>query len=121
VAYRGRAGQLWRDLSRYQLDGAELALLHEACQVQTELERIEAEIASSPVTVKGSRRQPIPNPLFDLADRKRLRLELLLRALALPLPGEKAGTYRRPAQRRKAKERLGVGGLREVPDGPSAS
>jgi hypothetical protein len=109
VAFKGRAGALWRAVTGgYELDPAERALLTEACHTLAELERIDAELSAGPLMVAGSKGQPAPNPLIAAAQTHRKTLEQLLRALALPVPGEKVGAVRHPAQRRAAK----VKGLR---------
>jgi hypothetical protein len=100
---------LWRSLSRYQLDAGEVALLRQACSTLAELEQIEDELADAPMTVLGSKGQLTAHPLLAIADNKRKTLEMLIRALALPLLGEEVGAVRTPEQRRKAKQQLGIG------------
>ena len=104
MAFKGRAGQLWRSVNAaYELDPAEKQLLGEACATLAELERVEQELSEAPLIVAGSTGQPVPHPLLATAQHHRQLLERLLRALALPVPGETTGTNRTPTQRRAAK------------------
>lgn len=120
ATFRGQAGQLWRAVSRYQLDAAEVQLLRQACCTLVELEQIEDELADAPMTVLGSKGQLTAHPLLVVADSKRKTLEMLIRALALPLPGEETGVVRTPEQRRKAKQQLGIG-LKGMSGGQSSA
>jgi hypothetical protein len=100
----GRA--LWRDvLADFELHAAELAALREACYVVDTLAAIEAELAGATLTVVGSTGQPRAHPLLAEARSQRRVLDQLLRALALPAPGEDVGHRRSPSAREAAKAR----------------
>jgi hypothetical protein len=88
----GRA--LWRDVqSQYILDPAEEAILLQMCRLSDELARISDELATQTATAKGSRNQPIINPLIQESRLTTLALAKLAKALDLPQP--KTGTANR--------------------------
>jgi hypothetical protein len=120
TTFRGHALQLWREVSRYQLDPAEIATLREACTTLTELERMEDELAEDSLLISGSKGQLVINPLVGAIQGHRKVFEAQIRALALPILGEETGTYRSPGRRRAAKTKAGIG-LKSVPSGQSAS
>jgi hypothetical protein len=121
TTYKGEAQRLWREVSKYQLDPAEQAILRSACNTQTEITRVEDELADADVMVEGSKRQLVPNPLFAVLTMLRKSLREDLRELALPIGDEPAGSHRSPGQRKKAKAKAGAGGLREVSGGKTTA
>jgi hypothetical protein len=97
---------LWRDtLAEFELSGPELALLGEACRVADRLAEIAAELGSAELTVAGSTGQPRPHPLLAEARSQARLLDQLVRALALPGPGEQVGQRRSPSAREAANVR----------------
>jgi len=90
-----RAGRaLWRDVHRqYILDPAEEVILLQMCRLSDELARISDELATQNATTKGSRGQPVVNPLIQEIRLTSLALAKLTKALDLPQP--KSGTTSR--------------------------
>jgi len=104
--FTGPAGELWSSVSEsYELDPAEQSILLQACRCLVELDRIDDELSSAPLTVPGSMGQPVPNPLLAAVRGHRKTLESLLRSLALPYPGQSAGVVRHPLQQAAARAR----------------
>ncbi len=64
------------------VDAKEAVLLLEAARTLDTCHRIEAELATSPLTVLGSMGQVRPSPLLDAADRNRRTLATLLSKVA---------------------------------------
>jgi hypothetical protein len=96
----GSAGRaVWRKVtSTYELSAGELLLLVRVCRTQDLLARIDRELAAGALLVRGSTGQPRPTPLLEAKVAQERVLELLVRGLALPLPGEKTGRRRTPSQ-----------------------
>jgi hypothetical protein len=115
LASAGRA--LWRKiLAVYELSPPELALLAQACKTVDVLSRIDRELAGAGLVVKGSTGQQRAHPLLaSRADQART-LEILIRGMALPMPGEAEGRRRSPAQQAAVMERW----RREAGRGPVA-
>jgi hypothetical protein len=96
----GRAGrELWDGvMTVYQLSPAEAAILARACRALDRLTRMDAELAESDsLIVTGSTGQPKVNPLLAAADSTERVVDVLLRALSLPMPDEQDGKRRSPA------------------------
>lgn len=99
LAKAGRA--LWREATKqYVFDPAEAAVLLQMCRISDHLEALEAHLAaessdfsSHSALVKGSRGQPVVNPVLQEIRLQSLALAKL--AVALDLPEPKASTSRR--------------------------
>jgi hypothetical protein len=83
-------------LGAYQLTPGEREVLVALCHAVDQLGRLNAEMATAPLMVKGSRGQQIANPLLAQIRAYDKTVESLQRALCLPPPGEKVGTFRNP-------------------------
>ena len=83
LAAAGR--RLWREITtEYALRVDEVELLDAACRTADEIDRIEAELATAPTMVAGSKGQERPHPLFAEVRQHRLVLSRLLAALQIP-------------------------------------
>jgi hypothetical protein len=92
----GRA--FWRSVTAvYELSPAELVSLARACVTVDALAAVDAEIAGQGLSVRGSRGQVIPNQMIKLRCEMERVLDVQLRGLALPMPGEDEGRRRSPA------------------------
>jgi hypothetical protein len=96
----GPAGRaFWRKVTgAYVLSQGEVTLLARCCRTLDTLARIDRELAGGELVVPGSTGQPRANPLLDAKIAQERVLELLVRGLALPLPGEREGQRRTPSQ-----------------------
>ena len=104
LAEQGR--KLWRDvLGHYLLTPGEREVLTTLCFAVDQLARLNAELVSAPLTVKGSRGQQVPNPLFHEVRMHNKSVESLQRALCLPEPGAKRGEWRNPNTKAAVNER----------------
>jgi hypothetical protein len=85
--------ELWSDITgEYSLRRDELRVLQDACRTVDLIERMEAEIAASPLVVSGSREQDIAHPLTtEVRQQRGLFLRQMI-ALHLPEPEESAGS-----------------------------
>jgi hypothetical protein len=102
----GPRGKAFRDaiLAAYTLSPAETELLDQAARTVDLLAAMDAELATSKMTVLGSTKQLRPHPLLASVAEQRRVLTRLVDALGLPMPGEDEGT-RNQAQRRAAQQR----------------
>lgn len=77
--------RLWHDvLAEFDLTGAELELLRQACRTVDELDGLESALAESDMTVIGSRGQPVSNALLSEIRDHRAMLTRLVAAMDLP-------------------------------------
>jgi hypothetical protein len=96
LAEAGR--KLWQSVtSVYELAPAELVMLGRAAVTADTLAAMDAEIAEQGLSVKGSRGQVIPNRLVKVRVELDRLLDVQIRALNLPMPGEDEGRRRSPA------------------------
>lgn len=80
---RGR--RFWRGtVGEFDLSGAELEILAEACRTLDDLDRLAEMVAENGATVKGSQGQPVVNPALTESRGQRLALHRLVSALQLP-------------------------------------
>jgi hypothetical protein len=103
----GPAGRrFWRAVvGAYELSPSETESLRQAVRVVDLLERIDAQLVAEDLTVVGSVGQQKPHPLLAASEAQRRVLEVLLNALALPLPDELVGRRRSPAATAAAQAR----------------
>lgn len=89
----GPAGvKLWTDVAGvYELRPDELVILEQAYRTLTWVERMEAELATSPLTVAGSMGQTREHPLLSEARQQRALLGRQLAQLGLPDEQESTG------------------------------
>lgn len=83
----GKAGSnLWDDIaSDYALNPDRVRMLHDACLEADIVDRVQAELDTSPLQVKGSMGQLVPSPLLSEIRQHRANLQSLLKSLNLPL------------------------------------
>jgi hypothetical protein len=88
----------WLSVTRvYELSPAELVSLARACVTVDTLAAVDVEIGEQGLSVRGSRGQVIPNRMIKLRCEIERVLDVQLRSLNLPLPGEDEGHRRSPA------------------------
>jgi hypothetical protein len=98
------ARAFWRSCGAYELSPGELAILKRCCRTLDLLARIDRDLAVGALLVPGSMGQLRASPLLDAKAQQERVFELLVRGLALPLPGEREGRRRTPSQVVKFKE-----------------
>jgi hypothetical protein len=82
-----------------------MLMLGQASAVVDLLARADGELAQSDLTVIGSTGQPRAHPLLAASAVQRNVLDVLVRALALPMPDETAGRRRTPTAAAAAQAR----------------
>jgi hypothetical protein len=99
-----RGLRLWTDtLSELEMDPDELLLLEEAARLADEIDTMGAALDAGELLSKGSRGQPVANPLIREIRGHRLALSRILRQLGATRPGEGEQEHLTPSQRgRKA-------------------
>lgn len=97
----GRA--FWRQMvGEFTFDPAELGTLRRLCKTMSETAALEECLAETGPLIKGSRSQPVVNPLINaLVVHRRLEDQLTL-SLGLPVGGEAFGRRRTAAARQAA-------------------
>ena len=94
-------------LEVYELAPAECVLLAQACATVDLLARADAELKRDDLTTVGSVGQVKSHPLIASTVELRLLLDTLIRAMALPYPGESEGKRRSPVAQAAAAARWG--------------
>lgn len=98
-----KSAALWRKLTaEYELRADELRHLEDACRTLDLIERMESELRTGPLFMKGSQGQDVANPLAGEIRQHRALLVRLFAALHLPEEAEQA---ERGAQARSAAAR----------------
>jgi phage terminase small subunit len=99
--------KFWRSVtSEYLLSPAELGILARACRCLDRLSAMDDELAAAgSMITAGSTGQEKPHPLLASLDQAERTLDVLIRALALPLPDEKQGKRRSPSAAMAARVR----------------
>lgn len=83
LAAAGR--RLWSDItSEFDLRADELRVLEAACRTLDDLGKVDAELATAPVTTTGSMGQEVVNPLYPAALATRRQFAALVKQLNLP-------------------------------------
>src|SRR5262245_22213770 len=96
----------WRSVTAvYDLSPVETLMLDRACRSVDLLDEIDAAIADYGVVSMGSRGQVVPNRLIGSRCEVERNLDMLVRALALPMPDETAGRRRTPTAAAAAQAR----------------
>jgi hypothetical protein len=97
---RESGSSLWRSIVNQVsadglvLDARELRWLHDACDEADQLAALMVALADAPLTVLGSQRQPVANPLIGEARRCRVTIAGLLARVGLEDPEAAAGSGR---------------------------
>ena len=77
--------KFWDEITaEFDLGGAELAVLADACHERDLLSRLQAELGAQDAMVPGSKGQQVSNPLFGEIRQHRLAFVALVKALKLP-------------------------------------
>src|SRR5262245_48852979 len=103
----GPAGRsFWRSVvAVYELSAVERVMLGQAASVVALLASAGSGVADGALTVVGSTGQPRAHPLLAASAVQRGVLDVLVRALALPMPDETAGRRRTPTAAAAAQAR----------------
>lgn len=91
--------RLWKETTNsYELRQDELETLKAACGEADLIARMEDELETEPLTVRGSMGQLVPHPLVSELRQHRATMAALLRGLKLPdEAGESMGNQQRAA------------------------
>jgi hypothetical protein len=97
---RESGASLWRSIvtqvsaDGLVLDARELRWLHDACDEADQLAALMTALVDAQLTVLGSQRQPVANPLIGEARRCRVTIAGLLARVGLEDPAADSGTGR---------------------------
>jgi hypothetical protein len=101
-----KAKRLWSGVTdTYELRADELRVLEDACREIDLVERLEEELASASLVVKGSQGQPVANPLVQEIRQHRQVVKSLLGSLRLPDEDGRAQASRSSSARDAANAR----------------
>jgi hypothetical protein len=93
--------RLWRKIAAdYTMRADEWLILEKACRTADDAERLDTELAQSPLMVPGSQGQMRANPLLNESRQTRALLAALLKQINLPDADDKAGRVRSPRTQR---------------------
>lgn len=97
--------RFWQAMqASYRFSPQETAILTCACHNLDRQAQMRAELAGD-LVIEGSAGQPRANPLLSAMDSAERTFDVLIRALALPLPDEAQGRRRSPGAAMAARER----------------
>lgn len=107
-----KAKKLWHSVVQtFELSGAELRILEDACREVDLIERLEKELKSAELVVSGSMGQPVASPLVQEIRQHRATFARLIAALKLPEePAGEGGGSRSSSARSAAEARWGKRG-----------
>ena len=101
-----KARKVWTETTKgFTLRQDELTVLEDACREIDLIDRMEAEVASSGLIVKGSQGQPVANPLVTEIRQHRMVAQRLLASLKLPEDAEESAAKRSATMREVANAR----------------
>lgn len=105
-----KALSVWTDLTMtYEFRADELRVLEDSCREIDLIERLEAELKTTQLVVKGSMGQPVSSPLVTEIRQHRATLARLLAALKIPDEADNPAA-RSSAARKAANARWGARG-----------
>lgn len=85
LAPRGRGRRFWRAVTAdFEVSGADLELLGEACRVLDELESLREVLARDGPTSMGSKGQVVTHPALGALNQSRAELRRLIDQLGIP-------------------------------------
>jgi hypothetical protein len=104
--YEDKGAHLWHAvLSRYSLRVDELVVLEQACRCVDDIERLRLALKDADLTVLGSMKQTVANPLLSEIRGLRTTLASLIKQLGLPDELATSGASKSPQHQRAAHSR----------------